>query len=63
MITVDGATSNVPCAPGPYDQISYNALAFTSSALDPAIEHTIVVQLDPGTIAVNPNGPSDEACA
>jgi len=34
--------------------MAYNALAYTSPALDPMLEHTIVVQLDPGTLAVNP---------
>lgn len=63
LITVDGSTTNVPCAPGDWNLISYNALAFTSVALDPAVEHTIVVQLDPASIAANPDGPSDETRA
>ena len=53
LVTVDGATTNIACDPGPVQSVSYNVLAYTSPALDPAIAHTIVVQLDPGSLAAN----------
>jgi len=47
LITVDGIATHLRCSPGPDSAIIYNALAFTSPALDPAVEHTVTVSIDP----------------